>query len=68
MQVVIDNLYFAIRDDGFLCFVIGDVRNHETGSTINLAERVWEEVAHEGAWYRLAIINDRLPAQPGGGQ
>ncbi len=57
MQVVIDNLYFAIRDDGFLCLVIGDVRNRETGSTINLAERVWEEVAHEGAWYRLAIIN-----------
>jgi site-specific DNA-methyltransferase (adenine-specific) len=63
MQVVIDNLYFVIRDDGFLCLVIGDVRNRETGSTINLAERVWKEVAHEGAWYRLAIINDRLPAQ-----
>lgn len=60
MTKVCINLRTVLADDGYLCFVIGDVRR-ETGY-LNLAEIVWERVAQPLGWYRHAIIADRLPA------
>ena len=60
MTKVCINLGTVIADDGYLCFVIGDVRRGE--SQLNLAEAVWERVAKPLGWYRHAIIVDHLPA------
>jgi site-specific DNA-methyltransferase (adenine-specific) len=60
MTKVCINLRTVLADDGYLCFVIGDVRR-ETGQ-LNLAEEVWERVAQPLGWYRHGIIADHLPA------
>jgi DNA methylase len=61
MAKVCINLRTAIADDGYLCFVIGDVRRGET--QLNLAEAVWDRVAKPLGWHRHAIIADNLPAR-----
>ena len=62
-KVVLENLHEVLRPDGYLCLMIGDVRERRGGHVTNLAERVWEDVASKVGWYRLAIIADRLPAK-----
>jgi DNA methylase len=59
MTKVCTNLREVIADDGYLCFVIGDVRR-DTGQ-LNLAEEVWERVARPLGWYRHGVIVDHLP-------
>jgi hypothetical protein len=63
MAQVLRQLAHAVRDDGYLCLMIGDVRERYTGETINLAECVWEEIASVLGWQRVATITDRLPTQ-----
>lgn len=61
MKAVLVNLSAAIREDGFLCLVIGDVRR-ET-EDINLAQTVADECL-AGTDFRLVdIIEDRLPTE-----
>jgi site-specific DNA-methyltransferase (adenine-specific) len=53
------NLDGVIREDGYVCLVIGDVRR---GSySINLARDVWNNVAKPQRWRLHGIVNDRLP-------
>ncbi len=63
MAQVLRQLASTVRDDGYLCLMIGDVRERDTGETVNLAERVWEEIASVLGWQRVAVITDRLPTQ-----
>jgi site-specific DNA-methyltransferase (adenine-specific) len=63
MTQAIGHLDQAVRDDGYLCLMIGDVRERDTGETINLAERVWVGAASPLGWQRVAVITDQLPTQ-----
>jgi hypothetical protein len=63
MAQVLLHLDQAVRDDGYLCLMIGDVRECETGETINLAEHVWERAASPLGWQRVTVIADHLPTQ-----
>lgn len=60
---VLNALAPAVRDDGYVCLMIGDVRERGTGRTTNLAERVWEETAEPLGWRRHGIVSDRLPTK-----
>jgi len=60
MTRVCVNLRTTLADDGYLCFVIGDVRRGDRH--LNLADVVWERVAKPLGWYRHATIADHLPA------
>jgi site-specific DNA-methyltransferase (adenine-specific) len=51
----------VVRADGWVCLVIGDVRRGDFD--LNLAERIWTEVAQPQGWQLRAIVNDQLPAQ-----
>lgn len=53
----------AVRDDGYACLMIGDVRDRKSGRTTNLAEKVWEEAAEPLGWRLCSIITDRIPTQ-----
>lgn len=53
----------SVRDDGYLCLMIGDVARKDTGDTVNLAGRVWDEVAAPLGWHRVAEVVDRLPTK-----
>ncbi|MGH8546935.1 MAG: hypothetical protein ACREX3_25645, partial [Gammaproteobacteria bacterium] len=53
----------AVRDDGYVCLMIGDVCLRGTGETTNLAEHVWEESAKPLEWRLSGIIADRLPTE-----
>jgi site-specific DNA-methyltransferase (adenine-specific) len=60
MRGALDNFSSVVRDDGYLCLVIGDVRR--TDEDINLAEDVWENVASVQGWHLHGIVTDHLPA------
>ena len=63
MTLVLGQLHEAVRDDGYLCLIVGDVRDPVTDGITNLAEHVWSDAASKCGWHRVAVINDRLPAQ-----
>ena len=60
---VLMQLVSAVREDGYLCLMIGDVRECGTGRTTNLAVQVWEETARPLGWRLHGIVADRLPTQ-----
>lgn len=53
----------SLRDDGYLCLMIGDVREHGTGRITNLAEHVWEEGAQPLGWRLRGFVADHLPTE-----
>ena len=53
----------VVSPDGYACFVIGDVTDRSTGTTLNLAEEVWHGSVKSVGWRRLGILNDHLPQQ-----
>lgn len=63
VEDVLNALGSAVRDDGYLCLMIGDVRERGTGRITNLAERVWEEAAEPLGWRLRGIITDQLPTE-----
>jgi DNA modification methylase len=63
VKEVLDALAPAVRDDGHVCLMIGDVRERGTGRTTNLAERVWVETAEPLGWKLRGIVSDRLPTE-----
>ena len=63
MQVTLKRLHEAVRDNGYLCLMIGDVRKPSNGEVTNLAQRVWEDVAVNLGWQQVAIVADRLPTE-----
>lgn len=61
MKAVIASLRSAIRDDGFVCLVIGDVRRDQ--DDLNLAQAVADSCV-PGSGLRVAgLVTDRLPTQ-----
>jgi hypothetical protein len=63
MSETLANLASVVRDDGYVCLVIGDVRRGDDQS-INLARHVWEQVAApDGGWRLHGIVADRLPSE-----
>ena len=63
MGTVLRQLTPAVRDDGYLCLMIGDVQERATGKVTNLAVQVWEEAAEPLGWQLRGIVADRLPTQ-----
>jgi site-specific DNA-methyltransferase (adenine-specific) len=63
MKVVLERFQESVRDDGYICLMMGDVRQPSNGETTNLAKCVWSEVASTCGWHRVAIIADRLPVE-----
>jgi site-specific DNA-methyltransferase (adenine-specific) len=63
MAGVLDGLLTAVRSDGFVCLMIGDVSDKTSGLTLNLAETVWQNTALPRGWRRLGVLNDHLPQQ-----
>ena len=63
VKAVLNQLAPAVRDDGYLCLMIGDVRERGTGDTTNLAENVWEEAARPLGWNLRGIVADRIPTE-----
>lgn len=64
MKKVCGQLNEVVTPDGYLCFVIGDVRrptSEDEGASINLASAVWERVAKPLGWHLHGIIADELP-------
>lgn len=59
MKSVSANLKQVVADDGYVCFVIGDVRRGE--EDLNLAQAVWDEVLQDQGWHLHGIIADEIP-------
>lgn len=59
MKSVSANLKRVIADDGFVCFVIGDVRRGD--DDLNLAQAVWDKVLQDQGWFLHGIIADEIP-------
>ncbi|MEU9845769.1 hypothetical protein AB0C69_41990, partial [Actinomadura sp. NPDC048032] len=59
MRSVSTNIRRVVAEDGFVCFVIGDVRRGE--DDLNLAQAVWDEVLQDQGWYLHGIIADEIP-------
>ncbi|MHB0980496.1 MAG: hypothetical protein ACYC5Q_10595 [Thermoleophilia bacterium] len=53
----------VVRPDGYVCLMLGDVRDKSSGATLNLAEKVWRNTAAPAGWRRLGVLNDHLPEQ-----
>ena len=60
---VLRKLDSAVRDDGYLCLMIGDVHQRDTGKVTNLAVQVWEQAAKPLGWQLRGTVEDRLPTQ-----
>jgi hypothetical protein len=60
MGETLKNLREVVRDDGYVCLVIGDVRRSDSES-VNLAADIWETVARPQGWRLHGIVVDRLP-------
>lgn len=63
MKEVLESIASSVRDDGYVCLMIGDVRERGTGRTTNLAECVWEEAAQPLGWRLRGVVADRLPVE-----
>jgi len=61
MHGVLRSIRARLRDDGYACLVIGDVRRHE--KEINLARHVAKTCLAETDLNLLGIITDRLPVE-----
>ena len=61
ITLVVRRVRTALRDDGYLCLVIGDVRRDDT--EVNLAAAVAEAAASNTDFQDLGLITDRLPVQ-----
>ena len=57
----LENLSTTLSDDGYLCIMVGDVRNRTTGAVVNLAESIWTEVAEPSGWSLAGRVTDNLP-------
>jgi hypothetical protein len=63
MNEMLSGFRDVVRSDGYVCLMIGDVTDRSSGTTVNLAERVWRDAAELNGWRRLGILNDHLPQQ-----
>ena len=63
MRAVLRELAPAVRDDGYLSLMVGDVQERDTGKVTNLAAQVWEAAAQPLGWQLRGIVADRLPTQ-----
>jgi len=63
MAGVLSRILHVARSDGYVCLMIGDVTNRSSGTTINLADTVWRNIAKQAGWRRLGVLNDYLPQQ-----
>ena len=63
IESVLEQLTAAIREDGYLCLMIGDVIERGTGRTTKLALRVWEEAARPHGWHLYGTVADRIPTK-----
>jgi site-specific DNA-methyltransferase (adenine-specific) len=70
MRATLQNLEAVVRPDGFVCLVIGDVRQRDSkqrragphgGKPIDLASDVWETVAKPAGWRLNGVVADRMP-------
>jgi site-specific DNA-methyltransferase (adenine-specific) len=68
MRSTLENLEAVVRPDGFVCLVIGDVRqrgskerNRGRAKPVNLAADVWETVAEPAGWRLHGVVADRMP-------
>ena len=61
MGELLARLREVVRPDGYVCLMIGDVKDASSGTSLNLAETLWRETAAPSGWRRLGILNDRLP-------
>lgn len=63
MRSVCTSIQQTADPNGFVCFVIGDVRQTRSSGVrhINLATEVWQHVAMPMGWKLHAIIEDALP-------
>jgi site-specific DNA-methyltransferase (adenine-specific) len=59
MRSVSLNLKQVVADDGYVCFVIGDVRRGD--EDLNLAQAVWDSVLESQGWHLHGIIADEIP-------
>ncbi|THA71819.1 hypothetical protein E6P78_04315 [Streptomyces sp. A0958] len=59
MKSVAANLKHTVAEDGYVCFVIGDVRRGD--DDLNLAQAVWDEVLQGQGWHLHGIIADEIP-------
>lgn len=63
MSEVLQCLASIVAEDGYVCFMIGDVRDRGTGEIYNLAETVWKHAARPLGWRRLGLVNDYVPIE-----
>lgn len=63
MKEVLNAMTPVVRDDGYICLMIGDVLEGEKGQIINLAKRVWQEAAEPLGWRLHGVVADRLPTE-----
>jgi hypothetical protein len=61
MRSTLSNVAAVLREDGFACLVIGDVRRRD--GDLNLALDVWNSVAAPEGWQLHGIVSDRLPGR-----
>jgi hypothetical protein len=61
MTAAVKSMRVGLRDDGYLCLVIGDVRRGN--ETLNLAEAVADTCFAESELKVSAVIEDKLPTQ-----
>lgn len=59
MKSVSANLKRVVAEDGYVCFVIGDVRRGD--EDLNLAQAVWDGVLQDQGWHLHGIIADEIP-------
>ena len=63
MSQFLTELQATVAEAGFICLMIGDVRNKSTKEVLNLAETVWRNVARPTGWRRLGIVQDHVPIE-----
>jgi site-specific DNA-methyltransferase (adenine-specific) len=59
MRRALENAASVLRDDGFLCLVVGDVRRG--GGDFDLASDLWESVCEPNGWHLRGVVVDRVP-------
>ncbi len=62
MTTVLQQLAPIVREDGYLCLMMGDVQQRATGKVTNLAGQVWEGAAQPLGWQLRGIVADPLPS------
>jgi len=62
MKTAVGRAAAVLRDDGFICLVIGDVRKRSTGKEILLGEEVAANCCPEGLKL-IGVVPDALPVE-----